>query len=152
MIIKREKLTEKNLQQGNSNHKNNFPKAKSGSKLSPKHIPGHIQPDSKTCRVSPPGRESLGGSSGGVLPISLCWVPLCHLASSSLQRERSGKRFAQKRFENFKLKVSQRRENVNKAAKVKEQLEISQVFLKDPPGKCQAWLSEWDTTQGKPFL
>lgn len=41
---------------------------------------------------------------------------------------------------------------MNKAAKVKEQLEISQVFLKDPPEKCQAWLSEWDTTQGKPFL
>lgn len=63
----------------------------------------------------------------------MCSFALCHIASSSLQRKRSGKGagFAQKCFGNFKLKMSQRRESVNKATKVKEQLEISQVFLKD---------------------
>lgn len=96
----------------------------------------------RPCRVQPPGRAAGLGIPGRLqrlnparltADVQLCWVPLCQIASSSLQRERSGKGagFSQQCFGNFKLKMSQRRESVNKATKVKERLEISQAFLKD---------------------
>lgn len=55
----REKLTT-----GESEVQKQLSNGKSGSKLSPKHTPGHIQPESKTCRVSPPGRAAGLGIPG----------------------------------------------------------------------------------------
>lgn len=142
MIIKRERLAEKNLKQGNPRCKSNFPMASLPANSLPNTSQAISSLTPRPCRVQPPGRAAGLGIPGRLqrlnparltADVQLCWVPLCQIASSSLQRERSGKGagFSQQCFGNFKLKMSQRRESVNKATKVKERLEISQAFLKD---------------------